>query len=209
MRTQQGTSLIEMLSALFITSFIGAIMCEMAVTQNIVALKTYNKIDTLVSARRFFPALEKEIHMARFITGSDQTLNLQIPTFDAAGFPLGTSIKDLWLLRTISYQVVADPDTSSARHGQFIMQRVDENGNVKTVTTGIVGPINPANPADPVAQTPLPSVFQFYSTSKSINGVVVTMEIAPNNMVRSDMSNKSLAFSSAFKTRSNLGSAPE
>lgn len=209
MRTNKGTSLIEMLSALFITTFIGAIMCEIAVTQNVVALKTYNKIDALVSARRFFPSLEKEIHMARLVTGSSQTLNIQIPTFDSSGFPLGTSSKDLWILRTISYQVVADPDTSNSRHGQFVLQRTDENGNVKTVTTGIVGPINPSDTADPIAQIPVPSVFQYYSTSKSLNGVSVTMEIAPSNMERSDLSNKSLAFRTIFKARSNFGSAPQ
>jgi len=66
-RSATGMSLIEVLSAMFIMSFVAAAMCEIAFTQNVVAFRSFNRSTGLMEANRFQAQLEHEIHMARFI----------------------------------------------------------------------------------------------------------------------------------------------
>jgi hypothetical protein len=88
MRTANGMSLIEMLSAIFIMSFVAAAMCEVALVQNSVAFRVYGKIEGLTSARRLAPTIEREVHMARFIGDQFGSGLINGPnTFPSAGNP--------------------------------------------------------------------------------------------------------------------------
>ena len=66
-RGMRGISLIEMLSTIFIMSFAAAAITEVCVTQNVVAFRTFNKIESLTNSRRVASVMERDVHNARFI----------------------------------------------------------------------------------------------------------------------------------------------
>ncbi len=88
MRSRSGLSIIEILSAMFVMSFVAAAMCEVAIVQNAVAFRAYGKIESLTSARRLAPTIEREVHMARFIGDQFGSGALNGPnTFPSANNP--------------------------------------------------------------------------------------------------------------------------
>lgn len=188
-------------------------MCEIAVTQNVVALKTANKLDSLVAARRFFPQMEREIHMARAFGPLLTTTQLQfaLPDFDSAGLPVAGA--DGWSTRVCTYQVIAD----DSRPGQSKLVRSLAGGDTTVLLTGLVGPLNSNDPV-------VPQIFKYYQRGNAtpisspplvltgsdvaqVVGVKVTAEVAGNESARSELNSRSFAFSSDLFARSNL-SAP-
>ena len=98
-RDIRGMSLVEMLTTILLMGIIAAAITDIAVTQNVIAFRTFNKIDALTNARRVASFIERDIHNASFIgdqsnstnqneypgpptyTLSGQTLILQLPIF--------------------------------------------------------------------------------------------------------------------------------
>ncbi len=235
MRSCKGTSLIEMLSALFITSFIGVVMCEIAVTQNVVAFKTNNKIDSLIAAKRFFPQLEREIHMARSFVYSTAPIFSCTPTdlyltvpnkFDADGAPTVSAAGWGWAVALVHYSIIKDIN----RPGQYQLRRTELVNGVDTnptiILSGIVGP--------DATETASPQVFKYFYSNPStysfgptllspsssaqnspqntadnsqIVGVRVTLEVTGDLSARAELNSRSFAFASDLFTRSN-SSAP-
>lgn len=225
MRSQQGMSLIEMLSTLFITAFIGAIMTEIAVTQNIVSLKTSNRMDSLIAARRFFTGFQRDVHMARlFASATPTSFSIYTPEFSTSGTQVGLPLQSnsKWLTDLVSYSVAADTDPS--RTGEFVLQKqalIPSTGTSVTTTrlaSGVVGPMDPAStttpklfryylkssPGDPPELVDAPSTgFTNFELSQIV-GVRVTVEVAPNTSVRTDTSSRSIAFASDVFARTNM-----
>jgi len=222
-RNHHGMSLIEMLSTLFVTAFIGTIMAEIAVTQNVVSLKTSNRIDSLVAARRFFNGFERDVHMARtFASATPTSFQLYTPEFITSGSQVGLpqQANSKWLTDLVGYSIVAD----ASRPGEFVLQKqalVPATGTTTTTYTlasGVVGPMDPSDTTMPkpfryyqkISATALPQLVDAPSTGftnfelSQIVGVRVTVEVAPNSSVRSDTSNKSFAFASDVFTRTNM-----
>lgn len=227
MRNQQrnrfGMSLVEMLSTVFVTAFIGTIMAEIAVTQNVVSLKTSNRIDSLVAARRFFNGFERDVHMGRaFASAKPTSFQIYTPEFITAGTQVGLpqQANSKWLTDLVSYSVVSD----ASRPGEFVLQKQVTAPSTGTTTTtytlasGVVGPMDPSDTTTPkifryyqkVSATAEPQLVDAPSTGftnfelSQIVGVRVTVEVAPSNSVRSDTSNKSFAFASDVFARTNM-----
>jgi hypothetical protein len=144
-------SLIEMLATLMIMSIAAVGITEIAVTQNVVAFRTYNKLDALTNARRVASFIERDVHNAKFIgyifnsnpnqflgppsySLNAQTLILQTPVFYSpasnGGFPAlptQSSIPNHWNVDTVVYQVVGD--SARAGTGQFVLQKTVYPGN--------------------------------------------------------------------------------
>ncbi len=91
-------SLVEMLATILIMGMVATAITEITVTQNVVAFRTFNKIDALTNARRVASFIERDIHNACFVgdqsntnpniypgppvyTLNGQTLILQLPIF--------------------------------------------------------------------------------------------------------------------------------
>lgn len=172
-----GMSLIEMVTALFIMTFIAAAMTELCVSHNVVAFRTFGKLDALTKARRVMAMMDQDVRTASFFPNNfvptanipaansvadwppplpgyaadSQTIILQIPKFES-NFPTGEQ-------KIIVYKIL--PDKREIGKGQFVLQKKDfsNNSEPQTLLTGIVGPINPSNNVDPVALTPKPEVF--------------------------------------------------
>ncbi|HEY9731285.1 MAG TPA: prepilin-type N-terminal cleavage/methylation domain-containing protein [Drouetiella sp.] len=221
MRNQSGMSLIEMLSTLFITAFIGAIMTEIAVTQNVVSLKASTKMDSLVAARRFFSSFEHDVHMARsFVSITPTSLQLETPVYATSGAQVGLPqmSSSQWLINTVTYSLIADTDPT--RTGQYMLQKTVVSPSSTTTTilvSGIVGPMDPAN-------TTTPKIFRYYRQTSAgttlidaptagftnpldmtqIAGARMTVEIAPENSARSDATTRSFAFASDVFSRTNV-----
>lgn len=172
-------SLIELLSAILIMSFVGVAITELCAAQNIVAFRTVGKMDGIVNARRAIALFDKDVRLAKSIPNSFtpssnipgdnsvatwsapspsysadyQTLILSQPIFDQDGY-VSTDTK------TIIYKIL--PDKRNPGKGLFVLQKKDfsNNGEPQTILTGIVGPINPSDVTDPIANTPPPKVFR-------------------------------------------------
>lgn len=179
MRAQSGMSLIELLSAILIMSFVGVAITELCGAHNIVAFRTLGKMDGIVNARRAIALFDRDIRLAKSIPSSFsptanipgenavatwgapspsyvsdyQTLILTQPVFDQSGY-LSTESK------TIVYKIL--PDKRKAGKGLFVLQRKDfsTTAEPQTILTGIVGPINPSDITDSIANTPSPKVFK-------------------------------------------------
>ncbi len=133
-----------MIVTVLIMGIVAAAITEITVTQNVIAFRTFNKLDALINARRVVSFIERDIHNARFIgSQSDtdpnsysgpptyqlnaQTLIIQIPVFYASGsygnisaVPTPTA-SGYWNVDTIIYQIVGDPDRAGT--GQFLLQK--------------------------------------------------------------------------------------
>lgn len=97
-RDRAGMTLIEMISALFIMSFVAAAITGLAVSQNVVAFRTYSKMDSLTNARRALSQIEKDIRMARIVgdqfgslSDCNQFPSTQNPLYSTSGAPIITS----------------------------------------------------------------------------------------------------------------------
>jgi prepilin-type N-terminal cleavage/methylation domain-containing protein len=75
MRDVRGMSLVEMLATILIMGIVAAAITDIAVTQNIIAFRTFNKIDALTNARRVASFIERDIHNASFIGDQSNTAN--------------------------------------------------------------------------------------------------------------------------------------
>lgn len=199
MRQPKGFTLLEMLCVLFIISFVGVGMAEMAVTQNVVAFRAYNKAAGLINARKLGVMLERDIHNARFIgnqggapgydqyissamTLNQQTLIVQIPVYQSS-VPVMTS-SNAWDVDTYVYQLKPDPDKA----GQYQLQRSYYPGVTsdptkaftgEVVMSGIVGPFNPnsSNPGIPAVFSYVTRNAPFYSPLGA--GTVLKENIGP------------------------------
>ncbi len=200
-RKNRAMSLIEMVTALFIMTFVAAAMTELCVSNNVVAFRTFSRLDGLIKTRRAMTAIDKDIRMASFFpnsyapTGgypgdngiavwpiptpsyitSNQTLIVQVPEFDANDYPTGQN-------KTVVYCVLADKRAPGK--GQFVLQRKDfsNSSEPQTILTGIVGPIDSISSSDPVALTPPPVVFTrltrtapLYSTSGTSDNILASL----------------------------------
>lgn len=134
-----------MLATIIIMGIVAAGISEIAVTQNVVAFRTFNKLDALTNARRVASFIERDVHNAKFIgyifnanpnqfpgppsySLNAQTLILQTPVFytpaSNGGFPAiptQSSTSKHWNVDTVVYQVVGD--SARAGTGQFVLQK--------------------------------------------------------------------------------------
>jgi prepilin-type N-terminal cleavage/methylation domain-containing protein len=177
-RKIQGMSLVEMLTTIMLMGIVAAAITDIAVTQNVIAFRTYNKIDALTNARRVASFIERDIHNARFIGYlptapgpmvplSETTLVLQIPVFYSPsaqitkGFPAIPTpgvVPGTWNFDTVIYQVVGD--TTRPGTGQFVIQ--------KTIYPGLHPPIYP-----------------FYETAAvAVNQTILTGIVGPQDLTQ-------------------------
>lgn len=178
-RTCAGMSLIEMLSAMFIMTFVGAAITDLCVSQNVVAYRATSKLNGIVNSRRAIAMFDHDIRMASSFPSTytpssaapgdnsvatwptpspsyvvnEQTLIVEEPDFASDGYPKEQN-------KTVIYKVL--PDKRTPGKGLFVLQKMDfsiPNSEPQTILTGIVGPINQNVPNDPVSSTPPPMVF--------------------------------------------------
>jgi Tfp pilus assembly protein PilE len=102
-RRVHGISLVEMLATILIMGIVAAAITEITVTQNVVAFRTFNKLDALTNARRVASFIERDIHNACYIGSettapgpaislSPQILILQMPIFYSPSSTLANGI---------------------------------------------------------------------------------------------------------------------
>lgn len=179
LRHSFGMSLIELLSAILIMSFVGVAITELCAAHNIVAFRTVGKMDGIVNARRAIALFDYDVRLAKAVPSSYtpaanipgdnsvatwnapapnyvadyQTLILTQPIFDQNGY-VSTETK------TVIYKIL--PDKRDPGKGLFVLQKKDFSvgGDPQTILTGIVGPINPSDVPDSIANTPPPKVFK-------------------------------------------------
>lgn len=203
MRTQRGMSLIEMLAALFISAFIGMMMCEIAVTQNLVALKTNNKLDSIVSARRFCTQFEKDVHNAAYFSNTNASeFTLRTPSMQnspVTGLP-GPSAPPA---DTIDYSI----GPMQGKNNEYQLIRSVNSSNATVVVSGIVGPL--------VNGQTGPQIFRYYPASSTgtlpyslspdtASGVRLTLELVGGTSSRNDISSNTYSFSSDVFPRTNF-----
>lgn len=177
-RNPRGMSLVELLSAIFIMTFVGAAITELCASQNIVAFRSVGKMSGIINARRAIALFDRDVRIANSFPNSFtptvnipaensvanwivpspsyvadyQTLILTQPVFDANGYASSS--------KTIIYKILADKRTPGK--GLFVMQKKDfsNSDEPQTILTGIVGPISAQDTTDSISGTPPPRVFK-------------------------------------------------
>lgn len=211
-----------MLSVLFIIAFVGMGMAELAVTQNVVAFRTYNKAAGLINAERFGVLLEKEIHQTTGFTPNctQQHLEFTIP-FDSTTDVIN-SISSPSNFLTYKYDVLRDPADSKGE--KYLIQRT-AGGNVSTVLKNLVGPksadgniavfsyivnTNGLNPNyQPIYKGGIPVTsmipFQPKGSLTQIHAVAINLELANDTeSIRRDTQPVNTCLHQEFYARNNL-----
>lgn len=222
MRHQKGMSLIELLSAILIMSFVGVAITELCAAHNVVAFRTVGKMDGIVNARRAIAQFDRDVRLAKSFPSSFtptanipgdnsvatwnvpspsyladyQTLILNQPIFDQNGY-VSTNTK------TIVYKIL--PDKRNTGKGLFVLQKKDFSisGDPQTILTGIVGPVNPTDTIDSIANTPSPKVFKpLIKLAEYYQSAGIPSNFYPPNMVPSSITKGAQVTLEIFDTAS-------